>query len=50
MALIMVFKLIKTAEQTWRRLDGNQQLGKVILGVKFSDGCESKVIDDLIAA
>jgi len=39
-ALIMVFKLIKTAEKTWRRLDGKNQLPKVITCVKFSDGCE----------
>lgn len=38
--LIMVFKLIKTAEKTWRRLDGKNQLPKVITGVRFSDGCE----------
>jgi putative transposase len=42
--LIMVFKLIKTAEKTWRRLDGNNQLPKVIMDVKFRDGCE--VIDN----
>ena len=34
-ALIMVFKLIKNAEKTGRRLDGKNQLSKVILGVKF---------------
>ena len=38
--LIMVFKLIKTAEKTWRRLDGKNQLPKVITGVKFTDGLE----------
>jgi putative transposase len=47
MALIMVFKLLKNTEQKWRRLDGSQQFGMVILGVEFSDGCDSKVIDDL---
>jgi transposase-like protein len=47
--LIMVFKLIKTAEKTWRRLDGKNQLPKVITGVKFSDGCEV-IVDDGIAA
>ena len=31
---------VKTAEQTWRRLDGKNQLPKVITGVKFSDGFE----------
>ncbi len=39
--LIMVFKLIKSAEKTWRRLDGKNQLPKVISGVKFSDGVEA---------
>lgn len=38
--LIMVFKLIKSAEKTWRRLDGKNQLPKVITGVKFCDGWE----------
>jgi transposase-like protein len=49
-ALIMVFKLIKTAEKTWRRLDGKNQLPKVITGVKFSDGYEVMVSDKQIAA
>jgi len=39
-AFIMAFKLIKNAEKTWRRLDGNNQLPKIISGVRFSDGCE----------
>lgn len=39
-AFIMVFKLIKNAEKTWRRLDGNNQLPKIISGVKFQNGCE----------
>lgn len=47
--LIMVFKLIKTAEKTWRRLDGKNQLPKVIKGVEFHDGCEVHT-DDMIAA
>ena len=48
--LIMVFKLIKTAEKTWRRLDGKNQLPKVITGVKFCDGCEVIASDQLAAA
>jgi len=36
----MTFKLRKIAEKTWRRLDGKNQLPKVISGVKFSDGWE----------
>ncbi|MBL8677179.1 MAG: hypothetical protein JNJ47_07170 [Alphaproteobacteria bacterium] len=36
----MIFKLIKNAEKSWCKLDANNQLPKVILGVKFSDGLE----------
>ena len=39
-ALAMIFKLAEAAEKSWRRLDGHNQLPKVILGVKFSDGIE----------
>jgi putative transposase len=39
-ALAMIFKLAEAAENSWRRLDGHNQLPKVILGVKFSDGIE----------
>jgi putative transposase len=28
------------AEKSWRRLDGHNQLSKIILGVKFTDGIE----------
>jgi hypothetical protein len=45
----MVFKLIKAAEKSWRRLDGKNQLPKIIMGVKFSDGCEA-IVDDAMAA
>jgi transposase-like protein len=47
--LIMVFKLIKTAEKIWRCLDGKNQLPKVIKGVRFCDGCEVTA-DNAIAA
>jgi transposase-like protein len=40
-ALAMIFKLAQAAEKSWRRLDGHNQLPKVILGVKFSDGLET---------
>jgi len=33
-------KLAEAAEKSWRRLDGHNQLPKVILGVKFPDGVE----------
>ena len=36
----MVFKLIKCAQKSWRRLDGHNQLPKIIEGVKFIDGLE----------
>jgi putative transposase len=40
-ALAMVFKLAEDAEKTsWRRLNGHNQLPKLILGVKFTDGIE----------
>ena len=37
----MVFKLVEAAQKSWRRLDGHNQLPKLILGVKFSDGLET---------
>lgn len=39
-ALAMVFKLVDGAQKSWRRLDGPNQLPKVIQGVKFTDGLE----------
>jgi transposase-like protein len=39
-ALVMVFKLLEGAHKSWRRLDGHNQLPKLILGVKFADGLE----------
>jgi transposase-like protein len=39
-ALAMVFKLVEAAQKSWRRLDGKNQLPKLILGVKFADGLE----------
>jgi len=35
-----VFKLVMAASKTWRRLQGQNQLPKVIQGVKFQDGIE----------
>jgi putative transposase len=37
-ALAMVFKLAKSAERHWRRLDGANRLGQLIEGVRFRDG------------
>lgn len=39
-ALAMVFKLVEGAQKSWRRLDGHNQLSKIIEGVKFTDGLE----------
>jgi transposase-like protein len=39
-ALAMIYKLAEAAEKNWRRLDGHNQLPKIILGVKFADGIE----------
>jgi hypothetical protein len=39
-ALAMIFKLAEAAEKSWRRLNGHNQLPKVILGVRFADGVE----------
>ena len=40
-ARLMVFKLVMAASKTWRRLKGQNQLPKVISGVKFKDGIEA---------
>jgi putative transposase len=39
-AKLMVFKLVNTAAKTWRRLNGENQLPKVVQGVKFQNGIE----------
>jgi putative transposase len=39
-ALAMIFKLARAAEKSWRRLDGQNQLSKVIQNVRFNDGIE----------
>ncbi len=39
-ALAMVFKLVDAAQKSWRRLDGHNQLPKVVFGAKFKDGLE----------
>jgi transposase-like protein len=40
-ALAMIFKLAQAAEKGWRRLNGHNQLPKVIQGIKFVDGIEA---------
>jgi putative transposase len=39
-AKLMVFKLVSAAAKTWRRLKGENQLSKVVRGVKFQNGVE----------
>ena len=40
-ALAMIFKLAEAAEKSWRRLNGHNQLPKIIIGIKFADGIEA---------
>jgi hypothetical protein len=35
-----LFKLLEAAQKSWRRLDGTNQLPKLVLGVTFNDGIE----------
>ena len=49
-ALAMVFKLVDGAQKSWRRLDGHNQLPKLIQGVKFTDGIEAVRQDAQTAA
>ncbi len=39
-AKLMVFKLVNAAAKTWRRLNGENQLPKVVQGFKFQNGIE----------
>lgn len=39
-ALALVFKLVDGAQKSWRRLDGHNQLPKIIQGEKFNNGVE----------
>ena len=49
-ALAMIFKLAEAAERSWRRLNGHNQLPKIILGVRFTDGIEEVVRSQVQAA
>ncbi len=49
-ALAMVFKLAKSAERHWSRLDGSQRLAQVIEGVRFRDGEPFQELEDHAAA
>jgi hypothetical protein len=46
----MAFKLAKPAERGWRRLDGSEQLARVIEGVCFRDGEPVQAAEDQAAA
>ena len=37
---LMVFKLVTAAAKTWRRLKGENQLPKVVQGIRFQNGIE----------
>src|ERR1700722_12010989 len=43
-AKLMVFKLVNAAARTWRRLKGENQLPKVVQGIKFQNGIEVIVL------
>jgi putative transposase len=49
-ALAMVFKLAKSAERHWRRLDGSERLAQVIEGIQFRDGEPVQAAEDQAAA
>ena len=34
----MVFKLTRSAEKKWRKLNGHELIGDVIAGINFTDG------------
>jgi putative transposase len=41
-ALALMFQLGRECEKGWRRLNGHEQIPKLILGVRFIDGVEQK--------
>ena len=49
-AMLMVFKLVMAAAKTWRRLQGQNQLPKVITGVTCRDGVDVRPTSDQRAA
>ncbi len=49
-AKLMVFKLIHAASKTWRRLNGRNQLPKLIEGIKFTDGIAEDDVAETSAA
>jgi transposase-like protein len=49
-ALAMVFKLARSAERHWRRLNGPDRLAEILRGVRFRDGEAVTVAEDQAAA
>jgi len=49
-ALAMVFKLARSAERHWRRLNGSDRLAEIIRGVRFRDGEPVTTAEDQAAA
>ena len=49
-ALAMVFKLAKSAQRHWRRLDGTERFAQVIAGVRFRDGEPVQATEEQAAA
>jgi putative transposase len=47
---LMVFKLVQAASKTWRRLNGRNQLPKLIEGIKFTDGVAENDVAETSAA
>ena len=47
---LMVFKLVQAASKTWRRLNGRNQLPKLIEGIKFTDGVDENDVAETNAA
>jgi transposase-like protein len=46
----MVYKLARSAERSWRRLDGSERLAQVIQGVRFRDGEPVQAAEEQVAA
>jgi putative transposase len=49
-ALAMVYKLARSAERSWRRLDGAERLAQVVQGVRFRDGEPVQAAEEQAAA
>ena len=49
-AMLMVFTLVRAASKTWRKLNGTNQLLRVIEGVKFRNGVAQSDTDQSRAA